>query len=258
MTASPVEVTKQGSGVALVTLNRPARLNALSDELVSGLLRDVFLDIGSDTTVRAVVLSGAGKAFSAGGDLDATAFDAGDDKAEFIRLAQTTVTALLDIRVPTIAAVHGPAAGGGMALALACDIRIAGPRAFFSCPFLAMALIPDFGASYLLTCAAGPADALLMALTGRRVAGEEAIRMGLAQELVDDPLERAVELAVLVASGPPRATIATKQAIRSAAVLDARRQILEVEPALQAQMMSGAEFRERFTAYREAVTGATD
>jgi enoyl-CoA hydratase/carnithine racemase len=257
MTASPVKVTNEALGVTVVTLERPARLNALSDELVSGLLRDVFLELGSDTSVRAVVLTGAGRAFSAGGDLDAAAFDAGDDKAEFIRLAQTTVTALLDIRVPTIAAVHGPAAGGGMALALACDIRITGPRAFFSCPFLAMALIPDFGASYLLTRAAGPADALLMALTGRRVAGEEAIRLGLAQELVDDPLERAMELAVLVASGPPRATIATKQAIRSATVLDAHRQILEVEPALQAQMMSGAEFRDRFTAYREAVTGPT-
>jgi enoyl-CoA hydratase len=95
------------------------------------------------------------------------------------------------------------------------------------------------------------------ALTGRRVAGEEAIRIGLAQELVDDPLGRALELAALVASGPPLATITTKQVIRSAAVLDAPRHILEVEPALQAQMMAGAELRERFTAYREAVTGAT-
>jgi enoyl-CoA hydratase/carnithine racemase len=256
MADSPVQVTKDPAGVAVVILNRPSRLNALSDDLLSGLLRDVFLELGADVDVRSVVVTGAGRAFSAGADLDAAALDAGDDKAEFIRLAQTTVTALLDIRVPTIAAVHGPAVGGGMGLALACDIRIAGPQAFFSSPFMSMALIPDFGASYLLTHAVGPAHALLMAVTGRRVAGQESLRLGLVQELVDDPLARAMELAATIAAGAPRATIATKQAIRSAAAVDAPRQILEIEPVLQAQMMAGREFRDRFETYRAAITSS--
>jgi len=256
MADNPLQVTKDAGGVAVVILNRPSRLNALSDELVSGILRDTFLDLGGDADVSVVVVTGAGRAFSAGGDLDAAAFGAEDDKADSLRRAQTTVTALLDIRVPTIAAVHGPAVGGGMALALACDIRIAGPQAFFSSPFLSMALIPDFGASYLLTRAVGPADALLMALTGRQVAGEESLRLGLVQELVDDPLGRAMELAATIAAGPRRATIATKQAIRSATVVDAPRQILEVEPVLQAQMLAGREFRDRFEAYRAAITNS--
>lgn len=249
----PVRVSSKPNGVILVELNRPDRFNALNDEMVSGLLRDVFAAITTNKEARVLVLTGSGQAFSAGGDLNAAAFDADEDKTEFIRSAQTTVTTLLDIPIPTIAAVNGPAAGGGMALALACDIRIAGRNAFYSCPFLSMGLIPDFGASFLLSRTIGSSNALFMALTGRRVHADESLRLGLSQEISDDPLERALELAGVIALGPPLATIATKKALLSAGKVEADRQILEIEPVLQAEMMAGSEFRERFEIYRTKV-----
>jgi enoyl-CoA hydratase/carnithine racemase len=248
-----VRVTKPENGVAWVELNRPERMNAMNDEMVSGGLRDIFVWLESDNDVRVMVLTGAGRAFCAGGDLDAEAFSSGDDKFEFIRDAQTTVTSLLDMRKPTIAVVNGAASGGGMGLALACDIRIGGRSTFFSCPFTSMGLVPDFGASYLLTRAVGTSHAMAIALSGRRVGADESLTLGLLQELVEDPVERGRELAQSIAAAPAEATSATKQAILSAAEVSASTQILEIEPVLQARMMAGAAFRERFAAYKRKV-----
>ncbi|MEU0486752.1 enoyl-CoA hydratase/isomerase family protein, partial [Streptosporangium sp. NPDC006013] len=189
-----LRVTFPSEGIALLELDRPHRRNALDRTLLDG-LPGVLRELDGDAAVRVLVVTGRGGAFCAGGDLDAIG-DLGNETPQDARERMTRefsiAELLLEFHTPTVAAVDGAAVGAGMALALACDLRIGSPGAVFASPFIKMALVPDFGVSWLLVRAVGAARATELALSGRKVAAEEAVRIGLLDVVVADPLAQAL------------------------------------------------------------------
>ncbi|MGY1706244.1 enoyl-CoA hydratase/isomerase family protein [Geodermatophilus sp. SYSU D00697] len=211
---SAVEVTQDGT-VATITLNRPDRLNALARDTrwdLVGALRDVAADAG----VRAVVLTGAGRAFCVGQDLAAVEeLEHADETVagSYNPIAQT----IADMAQPVVAAVNGPAVGAGLGLALACDLRLAAVTASFSCAFAKVGLVPDTAASWYLVRELGYTRAFRLAATGRAVLAAEALELGLIDEVVpaDRLAERAQDLGRELASGPARALALTKRQFRA-------------------------------------------
>lgn len=188
---------EQDDTVVIVTMNRPERLNALSLELVRE-LRTTLESLDADPTVRAIVLTGAGRAFSAGADLRAEPVSADVALGQYYNPLVRTMAGL---GTPLVAAVNGVAAGAGMALSLACDLRVAAAGATFRMAFVAVGLVPDAGATWLLPRAIGSARAAEMALTGRPVDSSEALAWGLVNEVAPDRdvLARALEVGRSVA-----------------------------------------------------------
>jgi len=209
-------------GVADVRLARPDKLNALDAELFRALAETSEL-LGGDRSLRAVVLSGQGRAFCAG--LDISAFqrspgsgDGVDLRAELgsrlpgriTNLAQQAVQGWADLPVPCIAAIHGVALGGGLQLALGADLRIVSPDAQLSVLEIRWGLVPDMTGTWVLPRLVGPDVAKELTWTGRMVGGEEAVRLGLATRLADDPLAAALDLAGVIAASSPSAIRAAK------------------------------------------------
>lgn len=213
--------------VATISFNRPEKRNALGD-IVTPALRDVLLVVEADPEVRVIVLTGAGKAFCAGGDVTGMGGGAPDDrslddKIRALQHRQQTLTLRLhELPKPTIAALPGAAAGAGMSIALACDIRIGGTSAFFVPGFGAIGLSGDYGGSWQLTRTVGPAKAKEIYFTGRRIHAQEALTLGLLNQVVaDEELPaRTAELAARIADGPPLAIRFMKQNINRAAEAD--------------------------------------
>ena len=213
--------------VATVSFNRPEIRNALSDVLTPA-LHEILLVLEADADVRVIVLTGVGKAFCAGGDVKGMASGAPDDRAldDKIRALQHRQQALTlrlyELAKPTIAALPGAAAGAGMSIALACDIRIGASSAFFAPGFTAIGLSGDYGGSWHLTQIVGPARAKEIYFTGRRVLADEELALGLLNEVVADEglAARATELAKQIASGPPLAIRYMKQNINRATQAD--------------------------------------
>jgi enoyl-CoA hydratase len=206
-------------GVALLTLNLPERRNAMTVELTDA-WREVIGELAADRELRAVVLTGAGSAFCAGGDLSWLEFGAGARVAELrARMLPfyRTWLSIRDLEVPTIAAVNGPAVGAGAALALACDLRYAAVEATFSVPFTALGIHAGMATTWLLPEVAGLAVARDLLLTGRSVQGEEAQRLGLVNALfpADELLAEVIGIAARVARNAPVATRLTKIALAS-------------------------------------------
>ncbi|GAA1384553.1 enoyl-CoA hydratase-related protein [Pseudonocardia kongjuensis] len=206
-------------GVAVLTLDRPQRRNALHRPLLDG-LPGLVAALDADPAVRVIVLTGRGGAFCAGGDLDVIGA-LGDEPPERARARMarefSTTVRLVRATTPTLAAVDGAAVGAGAALALACDLRIGSPSAFLAVPFVRMALVPDWGISRLLSRAVGPGRATEIALSARRVGAAEALRIGLLDEIADDPLAAALERAAVLAATPPEAARRTVALIHDAA-----------------------------------------
>ncbi|MDB5732158.1 MAG: Enoyl-CoA hydratase [Variovorax sp.] len=201
-------IERPTEGVALLRLNRPARLNALDDETVReiGRLLDTIAD---DEACRVLIVSGAGRGFCAGFDLslaaDAPGSASGETQAWMKRqeLFAGLVTRLRALRQPVIAAVNGPANGAGLGLALAAEIRVASQSASFNSAFVKVGMSScDIGVSWLLPRAVGLSRSFEMMLTGRMVGAVEAERIGLVSELVEDArlLPRAIELAQSIAA----------------------------------------------------------
>jgi len=215
--------------VATLTFNRPDKRNALGD-IVTPALREMLSVLEADPDVRVLVLTGAGKTFCAGGDVKGMASGRPDerpldDKIRELQHRQRTLTLRLhELTKPTIAALPGAAAGAGMSIALACDIRIGAASAFYAPGFAAIGLSGDYGGSRLLTQLAGPAKAKEIYFTGRRVHAEEALALGLLNEVVPDESlsARAAELASQIARGPPLAIRYMKQNINRATEADFR------------------------------------
>jgi enoyl-CoA hydratase len=199
--------------VALLTLDRPERLNAIGSDTVAAL--HTHLDaIEGDDELRAVVVTGAGRAFSAGADI--TELDTLTDGADFACF----VTGLTDAYdrleaspVPSIAAINGMALGGGCELALACDLRLAAPGARIGVPEIKLGLLPAAGGSQRLARLLPAAVAKHLLLTGAPLTAEDAHRLGLVNAVHDDVLAAAVELATTLADGPPRALAAAKRLV---------------------------------------------
>ncbi|OFX04160.1 MAG: enoyl-CoA hydratase [Alphaproteobacteria bacterium RIFCSPHIGHO2_12_FULL_66_14] len=197
-------------GVALITLNRPEARNAMSDRLTPA-LRTQIKERGGDPDVGALLITGAGTAFCSGGDVKGMG-DRGtrgamsfEDRLSDLRVRQTLLTgALVGVRKPTIAALPGAAAGAGLAIALACDIRIAAQSAFVSTGYARVGLSGDYGIAWLLTRAVGSARARELMFTAERVDSERCERIGLVNRVVpDDKLQaKAFALAKSLAEGP--------------------------------------------------------
>lgn len=245
-------------GVALVVIDRPGRMNAMDDAMLRSLPL-LLKALAEDPDVRVVVLTGAHGAFSAGGDLSAIEvlpLMQRDDLVAFLRHCFEASALLCAMDKPTIAAVSGPAAGGGLGLALACDIRIAGPDAAFVCTFVNGGLAPDYGCTWLLPRVAGYACGLEMALTGRRVRAEEALTVGIASRLCDDPVADALKLASRIAAQPASVVALTKRLMRAGTVLDFP-QALDVEAQEQADVLLSAEFAALWAAWQSEISSVT-
>lgn len=196
--------------VALITLNRPEARNALSDHLTPA-LRRMIKQCGDDPNVGALLITGAGTAFCAGGDVkgmgsNSTKIEiAFEDRVADLRIRQRTLTgALVSVRKPTIAALLGPAAGAGMALALACDIRIAAESAIMSTGYVRVALTGDYGIAWLLTRLVGTSRARELMFLSERVDARRCETLGLVNRVVPDAELRdaAFALARSLAEGP--------------------------------------------------------
>jgi len=226
-------VEREG-GVLTITLNRPDVLNAFNNTMTSE-LQDALRKAERDPEVRCLVLTGAGRAFSAGEDLKSR--QAGGDKSfiESLRNRYNPIIAKLrTMEKPVIAAVNGVAAGAGLGLALACDLRIASDQARFGQVFVRVGLAPDSGTSFLLLQLVGLGKALEMAFFGDLVAAEEALRIGLVNRVVphDQLLATTREWARRLAAGPTRAMGLAKRAFNFAAAATLQ-QVLDYEAYLQ-------------------------
>jgi 2-(1,2-epoxy-1,2-dihydrophenyl)acetyl-CoA isomerase len=197
-------------GVAVLTLNRPEARNALSDTLTPALRRMIRAQ-GDDPEIGALLITGAGTAFCAGGDVKGMAGNtpkppmSTDERIRDLRQRQRTLTGVLvGLNKPTIAALPGPAAGAGLAIALACDIRIAAESAFISTGYARVGLSGDYGISWLLTRLVGTARARELMFTAERVNAARCAEIGLVNRVVpDDSLgEAAFDLAKSLAAGP--------------------------------------------------------
>ncbi len=194
--------------VALVTLNRPGAKNALSLELKQALAR-LIPQLGGDEGIGCLLLTGAGDAFCAGGDTKAMATDGRPPSPELrmrqLRWEHEIPAAIHELAMPVVAALPGPAAGAGLSLALACDIRIAAESAFVTTSYAQLGLSGDYGGSWFLTQIVGTAKARELYFTADRIDARECERLGIVNRVVPDArLEReAIALARRIAAGPP-------------------------------------------------------
>jgi 2-(1,2-epoxy-1,2-dihydrophenyl)acetyl-CoA isomerase len=214
----PVLLEGKHEGIATLVMNRPDRLNALNNELALA-LNDALGRIAGDDTVRVVVLTGAGRGFCAGGDLGLIGKGrASGATSELDPLLRAGMQAVLKMRVmpqPVIAAVNGVAAGAGMNIALAADIRIAAEEASFGQNFAKVGLFPDFGGTYFLPQLVGPAKAAELFYTGEMIDAKTAFRLGLVNQIVPAAqLEAEVRnLAQKIVQGPSLAIRAVKKTL---------------------------------------------
>ncbi|MCD0449987.1 enoyl-CoA hydratase-related protein [Actinocorallia sp. API 0066] len=199
-----LRLEKHGDGVRVLTLDDPARHNALSLAMRDELLAAAAA-LKADGEARALVVTGAGPSFCSGADLGELfggGLDVGDLRAR-LKSVYAGFLALRDLEIPTIAAVRGHAIGAGLNLAMCCDLRLASRTAKFSATFSRIGLHPGGGATYFLVQALGKQRALAMLLEGGTYAGEDAVRHGLALSLHEDPLPEALALAHRIAALPP-------------------------------------------------------
>ena len=207
----PVDLERRDA-VAVLTLNRPEALNALSPEMFDDLDRRLD-EVAAAPELRAVVITGAGeKAFSAGADIAHMRTADALQAREWARRGHSIADRIADFDAPVIAAVNGYALGGGCELTLACDIRIASERARFGQPEISLGIVCGWGGSQRLMRLVPPGYAKEMILTGAHIDAAEALRVGLVNRVhpPDELLERAVELAAVMASKPVWATAASK------------------------------------------------
>lgn len=236
-----VEFTTAEEGIALVTLNRPERLNAISRELIDGM--DEALDRLSTSEFRVAILTGAGRGFCAGADLSPGGTQWTDsDGPAFKRMYDSQVrltdqySRLYELPVPVVAAVNGPAVGGGLAYALHCDVRIASEAARFGSAFIKAGFSSmDMGTSYLLPKIVGAGAAREMMLTGRIIDADEAFRIQLVHEVVpaDQLLEAALRMARTIAANNPFGVWQTKIGLNTALDAPSLRHAKELENRIQ-------------------------
>jgi 2-(1,2-epoxy-1,2-dihydrophenyl)acetyl-CoA isomerase len=246
-----IRVERDGA-VATITLDRPAALNALTVPMKVALAA-ALQDVGGDPAVRAVILTGAGRAFCAGQDLDErTAADAPPLDAEIRDRYIPIVRAMRAMGQPVIAAVNGVAAGAGAALAFACDLRMAASDARFVLAFGRIGLVPDSGATWFLPRLVGPAQAAELALVGDPVDAETALRIGLVSRLVpaERLLEEAQALAARLAAGSAPALAATKRLL-DAAWTTHLESAMAAEAVAQGRLGGGPDHAEGLAAFRE-------
>ena len=247
-------IVERSDGVATVRLNRPEKMNALNMALI-GELTATFQEIQRDDSVRAVVLTGNGPAFSAGGDFEAiqALWQAPPVESRRALLDGLEVLkALWRLERPTLALVNGAAVGGGLSLALACDFVLAAETATLSFPFVRLGIIPDLGALYLVPRLVGARRAKELLMSGRTFTAREAAEIGLINRAVPkDALDsEGMALAHELAQGATRALGLTKTLLQHGLDLDFER-FLELEAHAQSLLWHTADHREGVAAFRE-------
>jgi enoyl-CoA hydratase/carnithine racemase len=243
------------SGVAVITLHRPERLNALTFEVYAE-LRDTFLALDIEPGVRAIVLTGAGRAFCSGGDVEdiiAALFER-DAKGlrDFTRMTCDLILAIRRCRRPVIAALNGTVAGAGAVIASACDVRVASPAARIAFLFVRVGLSgADMGAAWLLPRLVGLGRATELLMTGDFITAERAHEIGLYQRVAapERLMDEAMELASSLARGPSAALAVTKHALDEEHALSLE-EALRREADVQAGLMELPNFREAYEAFR--------
>lgn len=248
-------------GVATVTLNKPEKRNALGDVLTPA-LRAVLLTLQEDRRCGAIVLTGAGRAFCAGGDVSGMGGGKGpadgaprseqDAIRRFVHQQETLTLRLHELAKPTIAALPGPAAGAGLSIALACDMRIMADSAFITTAFANIGLSGDYGGSWLLTRLVGPALAKELYMTARRVQAKECLALGIANRVAPfDELQGAANaFARQIADGPRTALRYMKENINRAIDSDLKTNLaLEAEGMLRCRRTE--DHREAVRAFME-------
>lgn len=244
---------EQSDAVGWLTLNRPETLNAWTAQLGNE-LRGVIEGEAAADSVRAVVVTGAGRGFSSGADLKA-GFDPAEDgkpniRKELAEVYHPVIVGIRQLRKPVIAAVNGPAVGIGCSLALACDLVMAAESAFLSLAFVNIGLMPDGGATAFVPPAIGKARAFEMALLGERIPAARALEWGLVNWVHPDDrlLDEARALARRLAAGPTRSYASSKRALNSAMYGDLEAQ-LELEAELQHSLGRTDDFLEGAAAF---------
>lgn len=247
-------LSKEGT-VAIITLNRPSKFNAISKAMMTGFPR-VIEELRRDDEVKAVIVTGAGDAFCAGDDLEEAAqgIVPMDDRRGGLtgRLGWETALAFREFEKPMIAAINGVAVGGGASIALACDIRLASDKARIGMVWINIGLLPDCGASYFLPRLIGVSKACDLMFTGRLVTSAEAAAMGLVDRVVphDQLMTEARELAKLIAAKSPVAMELTKRAIYNGIAQDLPSQ-LDFETQAQRICLSTEYFQEALRSFFE-------
>ena len=248
-------------GVATLTLNRPEARNALSDELTPA-LRRMIVRLGNDPSVGALVITGAGPSFCAGGDVKSMGSGRGpgrttertaDEAVLELQQRQRTLTGVLvGLPVPTIAALTGPAAGAGLAIALACDIRFAAASAFVTTGYARVGLSGDYGINWLLTRLVGTARARELMFTADRVDAETCARIGLVNRVFPDGSLRpeTAAFAARLAAGPRQAIALIKRNLERALTSDFR-SALDAEAEHLVRAAGTDEHREAVRAFIE-------
>ena len=248
-------LAETSDGVLTLTLHRPEVLNALDADL-SRELADVLKAAGRDAAVRVIVITGSGRAFCAGQDLAAMPSPSDGESPRLGDLLRRRYNGLIlqmrRLEKPILASVNGVAAGAGMSLALACDLRIASDRAGFVQAFVNIGLVPDSGSLYFLPRVVGLSKALELCLLGETVGADEALRIGLVSRVVpaDELAPATAEVARKLASGAGKALGLTKRGLNRALDADLD-EMLEYEALLQEVAGRTADFREGVTAFQE-------
>jgi enoyl-CoA hydratase/carnithine racemase len=255
-------IEQDASGIVLVTLNRPQRLNALSQGLIAE-LHQAFDRIGHDRTARVVVLTGAGRGFCSGADLKGVEGEQapgteGMSEIPLLLLTQEHLASLMErihrLRQPVIAAVNGAAVGGGFALTLASDIRYASASASFGAVFIQRGVSAcDMGTSYFLPRLVGASRAAELMLTGRVFDAQQAREMGLVLDVVPDGdvVQRAMETAQQIVANPPLAVWMTKETMWQTIDAPSLRHALDLENRTQIMCTQTGELTDSFAAFRQ-------
>lgn len=247
-----VDVNRDGAAVK-IALNRPERMNAWSDGLSRDLLA-VLREVAADETVRAVMLTGNGRAFCSGADLKDGADDAVAGKLDtyttLTRWYHPIVTTIREMPKPVLTAVNGPAAGAGLSLALAGDLVVAAESAYFMLAFVGIGLVPDGGASLFVPSRVGFARAAEMAMLGERVSAAKAVDWGLINSAWPDAefAAKADALLARLAAGPTRSYAGSKRELNHW-LYDRMAAHLELEASIQGELAASADFVEGVSAF---------
>ena len=253
-TQEPAVLYDEEGAVAVITLNRPASLNSFTRQMHRDLWA-VLDKVEANPAIRALVLTGAGRGFCAGADLSEFDFREGPDLMQradpgpIIEQAYNPTTRRLTaVRVPTVCAVNGVAAGAGASVAMACDITIAAPGASFIQAFSKIGLVPDSGGTWLLPQRVGLARAMALALTGDKLSAGDAKAMGMIWDVQDEPVAAAKALAQRLAAMPTKALIATRHLLRGAHTHSLDEQ-LDLERDVQSRLGFTHDYIEGVTAF---------
>jgi enoyl-CoA hydratase/carnithine racemase len=254
-----IEVEQPTEQIAIATLNRPDRYNSMTDTMFRE-FEELADGVNADDDVRVLILTGAGKAFCSGFDLDAADELPTMGALAFLEKQERAARGLLairSVRVPVIAAVNGAAAGGGFALALAADIRLASTEAKFNAAFVRIGFSAgDLGTSWLLPKLIGPARAAELAYTGRFMFAEEAERVGLVNAVYqpDGLIDQAIALAEQICANSPGGVQLSKRALQANMEIGSFAAALELENRGQALLTCTSDMAEALAAYKQKRT----